>query len=63
MEGMIVLALILGIYWLPTFLAFHRNVSSPLSVGVVNLFLGWTLIGWVVALALSLRTPIEKTAP
>ena len=43
------------LYFLPTIVASttkHRNVNSIL---VVNLFLGWTLIGWVIALSWSLK--------
>lgn len=45
---------ILFLYFLPTFIVYSRSHSSPNSVMVLNLFLGWTLIGWVVALAWSL---------
>lgn len=57
----IVLSIIFWAYFLPTVLAFYRKVSSPWSVLVINLFLGWTLVGWVVALALAVRTPPPKT--
>jgi len=37
------------VYFLPSILGKkHKNFSS---IFVINLFLGWTLIGWVVALA------------
>ena len=29
----------------------HRNTAVAGPIAVVNLFLGWTLLGWVVALA------------
>jgi hypothetical protein len=39
-------------YFLPTILAYgHKQVPNFGSIFVVNLFLGWTFIGWVVALA------------
>jgi hypothetical protein len=28
---------------------------------VINLLMGWTIIGWVVALALALAAPSERT--
>lgn len=62
-EGMAMLSVLIGLYLLPTFLAFSRNVSSPWSVAVINVLLGWTLIGWVVALAMSAREPKRKGAP
>jgi hypothetical protein len=39
------------LYFLPVFLAWSRRCKAIAGVGVVNLFLGWTFIGWVVALA------------
>lgn len=39
------------LYFLPTIEAGLRQHRSLTSIGLVNLFLGWTLIGWVVAIA------------
>lgn len=41
----------LGVYFLPCFVAGQRKIKSSGGVFVVNFFLGWTFIGWVVALA------------
>ncbi|WP_405713127.1 MULTISPECIES: superinfection immunity protein [unclassified Streptomyces] len=49
----------IAVYFLPFFIAAGRGVNTG-SVFVINLFLGWTFIGWVVALAMSMgsrRTP------
>ncbi|MCX5101012.1 MULTISPECIES: superinfection immunity protein [unclassified Streptomyces] len=43
------------LYFLPFFIAAGRGVNTG-SVFVINLFLGWTFIGWVVALAMSMGT-------
>ena len=40
----------LGIYFLPTTLAFGQQHRQAVPILLVNLFLGWTFIGWVVAL-------------
>ena len=40
-----------ALYFLPTFEAAKRNHPSLMSIGLVNVFLGWTLIGWVTAIA------------
>jgi hypothetical protein len=45
-----------GLYFVPTIVAVARKVSNQGSVVVINLFLGWTLVGWVMALALACRT-------
>jgi hypothetical protein len=46
----------IGAYFLPTIVAVARKVTNQGSVAVINFFLGWTLIGWVVALAMACRT-------
>jgi hypothetical protein len=51
----VVLALLTAGYMLPWAIAALRDLRSHVSVGLVNLLLGWTLIGWVVALVMSLR--------
>lgn len=63
--GMVVQIVILGlvacVYFLPSIVAWRRHVVNVGSVVVVNVLLGWTFIGWVVALAMALRT--AKTTP
>jgi len=51
------LALVLfAIYVLPSVVAACRQVPNVGSIIVINLLLGWTLIGWVVAMAMAART-------
>ncbi|RKN37481.1 superinfection immunity protein [Streptomyces hoynatensis] len=54
--------LVLGavLYFVPTAVAFARGVRNAGSVLVVNLFLGWTFLGWVVALAMAARS-VERS--
>ena len=52
----IIFLLIAGLYFVPTIVAMVRQVSNLGSVIVINLFLGWTLIGWVIALAMAARS-------
>lgn len=47
--GIIVLMLV-GWYFTPTIAGFIRNKSNKMAILILNLFLGWTLLGWVVAL-------------
>ena len=51
----VVVALLTAGYMLPWAIAAVRDVPHWL-VFWVNLLLGWTIIGWIVALVLSLRT-------
>jgi Superinfection immunity protein len=46
--GLIACGLLL--YFLPWFVAWNRNHTNLLAIFVLNFFVGWTFIGWVVAL-------------
>lgn len=50
-------------YFIPTIVAVSRGVRNKGSVIAVNVFLGWTFIGWVVALAMALRTVDRQPLP
>ena len=43
------------LYFLPTFLALARGHPNSFLLAIVNLSLGWTVIGWVGVLFWSLR--------
>ena len=45
-------------YFLPTILAFARNKRDTAAILLLNLFLGWTMIGWVVALVWAVKTDV-----
>lgn len=57
MESFLIVVFALVAYFLPAIVAARRNVPSVGSVVVINLLLGWTLIGWAVALAMAFRDP------
>jgi hypothetical protein len=40
----------LALYLLPTALAFYRDCEAAVWIAVVNVFLGWTIFGWVVSI-------------
>ena len=46
----------LVVYLAPLVIGWTRRVPDLGAVAVINILLGWTLIGWVAALALALRT-------
>jgi hypothetical protein len=43
------------LYFLPSFIALGRGLRNCITIVVVNLALGWTVIGWGVALFWSLK--------
>lgn len=43
------------LYFLPSIVAFARSKRDSGAILVLNLLLGWTAIGWVIALVWALR--------
>jgi hypothetical protein len=41
-------------YFIPLIIAIVRKKGNVVAIGALNLFLGWTLVGWVVSLVWSL---------
>lgn len=50
LAGIIGVAAGIAIYFLPTIIGFKRNQPNKTSIFLLNLFLGWSLIGWVISL-------------
>ena len=44
--GFAIWVLIIIAYWAPALIAWTRHVPNLAQVVVVNLFLGWTFVGW-----------------
>jgi ABC-type sugar transport system permease subunit len=42
-------------YFLPFAIAFNRKRANTGAIFALNLFLGWSLIGWVIALVWALK--------
>lgn len=53
-----VLILLIAAYFLPTLIAILRGRTNIMSIMVLNLFLGWTLLGWVVSLVWALSAEV-----
>jgi hypothetical protein len=50
-------------YFLPWFVALGRGHNNTVAIFVLNLFLGWTFLGWVIALVWCFTSNIkEETA-
>lgn len=52
----------LALYLLPAMVARDRRHSAMNSICVVNLFLGWTFIGWVLCLAWAMGPSVDQHA-
>ena len=55
MEGFLFSFFIFTIYFLPFLIALIRNHTDSTAIFVLNLFLGWTFFGWVVALVWAVK--------
>lgn len=58
--GAVIVAL--ALYFIPTIIAMVRKVPNVGSVIVINLLLGWTIIGWIVALAMAAGSTQPRVA-
>lgn len=54
MEGLITIVFILVLYVLPGLVASKREHRNAAAIWAVNIFFGWTIAGWAVALVWSL---------
>jgi hypothetical protein len=43
-----------ALYFLPAIVAAARRTHNSTAILLLNVFLGWTLIGWVVALLIAI---------
>jgi RsiW-degrading membrane proteinase PrsW (M82 family) len=53
----IALFCVLAFYFLPTIIAIKRKSPHTTAVVILNLFLGVTLLGWIIALVLASKQP------
>ena len=52
-EGTIYAIILIAAYFLPSIVAFSRGHHNAVAITILNLFLGWTFLGWVIALVWS----------
>src|SRR6266568_471429 len=57
-----VIAVCAALYVLPLIIGCLRRVPDAGAVAVINILLGWTLVGWAVALAMALRS-VRSVSP
>jgi|ERR1039458_9871753 hypothetical protein len=52
-----------AVYLLPAALAFYRDCKAAIWIAVVNVFLGWTIFGWFVAIGWAVSGKVRTLAP
>ncbi len=55
----LILVIILFLYFLPWMVADIRKHNNTGAIAVLNIFLGWTFIGWVLALVWAMTSNIK----
>jgi hypothetical protein len=53
----IVAGIFLGLYLVPTLIAWIRGHEQKVAITALNLLLGWSVIGWIGSLVWSLTSP------
>jgi hypothetical protein len=49
-KGLMLILFVLIVYFLPAIVAWGRWHRNEYAIGILNTFLGWTFVGWVIAL-------------
>ncbi len=49
-------------YFLPSIIALARSKRDIVGIVLLNFFLGWTMIGWIVALVWAVKTDYPLAA-
>lgn len=60
---LVLLAIFLAVAFLPSIIAFVRRHHNRYAILVLNILLGWTGVGWVLALVWSLTAVWRKSDP
>ncbi|HDZ77119.1 MAG TPA: superinfection immunity protein [Candidatus Omnitrophica bacterium] len=60
MKGIAFILFIILIYFLPWIVAMANNHRNSAAIALLNVLLGWTFIGWVIALVWAVMQDKEK---
>ena len=54
------LVILIFVYFLPSMIAYARHKRNADAIALLNLLLGWTIIGWAIALIWSVMIDAQK---
>lgn len=57
----LIIFLVVGVYFVPSYVCFFRKVENKSGIILLNIFLGWTGLGWVGALIWASIAPTLKS--
>lgn len=55
-ELLVLFVIVIPFYFLPTIIALARKKNNRTAIFVLNFFLGWTFLGWIVSLVWALTS-------
>jgi Superinfection immunity protein len=59
----IIAVFIIVLYFVPMIVAYKRNHRQGMAITVLNLFAGWTALGWIVALVWACTSDVLPSRP
>jgi len=59
----VLLTIFLAVAFLPSIVAFVRGHHNRYAILILNILLGWTVVGWALALVWSLTAVWRKSGP
>jgi uncharacterized membrane protein YqaE (UPF0057 family) len=60
LENLVLVGTFLFMYFLPALVAWKRRHGNASAIGVLNLLLGWTMIGWIGSLVWAFTSNTRK---
>lgn len=60
MHTIILIGVCLVVFYLPIIIAIFRKHKNFLPIFIINFFLGWTVIGWLISLIWSVKASKER---
>ena len=59
-NGLIGFGAIAVLYMVPSIIAYNRNHNERNAIIVLNIFAGWTVVGWIIAIVWAVTSDIKK---
>lgn len=57
--SLVIFFVLLVIYFIPAIIAYNNKHHNALAILLLNLFLGWCIVPWVLALVWSVMKPVR----
>lgn len=61
--GLITLGILIGLYLMPALIAHARDHHNATPITILNIALGWSLLGWIAALIWATTVVIPRQQP